>query len=76
VAEADLIICPQWGSQKKRFRGGGRYGVTPLHCAICATRVAVPLDIWRVWTVDHDRFKLLCEPCSLASQTDCARTDA
>jgi len=77
MAQPDRIVCPQWDSQKKRFRGGGRYGVTPLRCGRCETPVAVPLDIWRLWRFDHDRFRLLCEPCSLLveSQADGAETD-
>ena len=65
MAQQDPIVCPPWDSQKKRFRGGGRYGATPLTCSRCAVRVAVPLDIWRVWRFDRDCVRFICEQCSL-----------
>lgn len=64
MVEPELIVCPQWDSQMKRSRGGERYRVTPLRCSRCKCRVAVPLNIWRLWRYEKERFRLLCLQCS------------
>jgi hypothetical protein len=60
-----VIVCPTWDSQKRRCRGGGRYGVTHFGCGRCGTQVAVSLDVWRAIGCDKDPANFMCEACSL-----------
>jgi hypothetical protein len=61
----ETVIGLKWDSQERRCGLGREFGFTPLLCQHCAREVAVPLDIWRLWRYDRNRYRIVCEPCAM-----------
>jgi len=44
---------------------GSLFGYTPLLCSECEREVAVPIETWRLWRYDRNRYRIVCESCAL-----------
>jgi len=61
----ETVVCPKWDSQERRTGIGRSFGITPLLCTHCDRQVAVPIETWRLWRYDRNRYRIVCESCAM-----------